>query len=171
MVGKIVGVPFLDIIIVALLIGSFAGVAFGLAARLGRKNVGPSLISCVLVSIPVVMVAYIGGYMAGVAGSAAIGNLLPAVLALIGAFNVYLFGARTRNRPMSIYAIFLFAIILFYGINEGLYVNREGPYTEDYLATRADHMRKISNFELEIKNYRSNLGLQPDPPDWVTDGQ
>ena len=75
----------------------------------------------VLVAIPIVLIAYIAGYLTGISGSSAIGNLVPAVLAFIGGLNVYMFGAKVDQRSLIIFSIFLFAIILFYGVLDGRY--------------------------------------------------
>src|SRR5712692_7597343 len=110
---------FIALVWKPVVVGAIAGIAFIAFSRLsgGRdyaRKYGVGFVAAVLVSVPVTLVAYVAGYLTGVTGSAAIGNLMPAVLALIGGFNVYLFGARVRNRPFSIYALFLFSVILFY---------------------------------------------------------
>lgn len=157
-----------------LALGIAAGVLFAWAARiprlLGRQTEAPTYLSSVLISVPIVIVANIAGYLAGAAGSTAVGNLLPAVLALIAGFNVYLFGANAQHRPTSIYALFLFAIFLFYGIIQGLLVYRDGPYSESYLADRELQMQQIAGFEKRIRQYRINMGLPEEPPGWVTNG-
>jgi hypothetical protein len=158
----------------ALLLGVAAGLLFATAARvprlLGRQTEVPTWIGSVLISVPIVIVANIAGYLAGAAGSTAVGNLLPAVLALIAGFNVYLFGANAQHRPVSIYALFLFAIFLFYGIIHGLIVYRDGPYSESYLADRELQMQQIAGFEKRIRQYRLNMGLPEEPPGWATNG-
>ena len=60
----------------------------------------------VLVAIPIVLIAYIAGYLTGISGSSAIGNLVPAVLAFIGGLNVYMFGAKVDHRSLIIFSIF-----------------------------------------------------------------
>jgi hypothetical protein len=57
-----------------------------------------------------VLIAYIAGYLTGISGSSAIGNLVPAVLAFIGGLNLYMFGAKADHRSLTIFSIFLFAI-------------------------------------------------------------
>ena len=162
-----VDLHFLMLIIKPLLIGALAGAAFALLSRFGNRSVQQlGVTGGILVSIPVVLIAYVAGYLTAVNGSAAVGNLMPAVLALIGGFNVYLFGAKIHNRPMSIYAIFLFAIILLYGIIEGGYARDQSTS-----ATREAQMKKISDLELSIRTYRQNLGLPPELPAWATTGQ
>jgi hypothetical protein len=158
---------FVLLIIKPIVIGALAGAAFGWLSRLtSRGGEALGLIGGMLVSIPIVLVSYVAGYLTAVQGSAAVGNLMPAILALIGGFNVYLFGTRIENRPLSIFAIFLFAITLLYGIIEGGYERDQNT-----LATREAQMRAISDLDLRIRQYRSNLGLPPELPAWATAGQ
>ena len=112
-------------------------------------------------AIPIVLIAYIAGYLTGISGSSAIGNLVPAVLAFIGGLNVYMFGAKVDHRSLIIFSIFLFAIILFYGVLDGRYDRENGIEAQ---------MEASAVQELRIKTFRQNISLPPDPPSWVTTG-
>jgi hypothetical protein len=151
---------FFLLLIKPLLIGAFAGLAFAMLNR--RASEGRQFeFTDVLISIPIVLVAYIAGYLTGISGSSAVGNLVPATLAFIGGLNVYLFGVNTNYRALSIFAIFLFAIILFYGVLDGGY---------ERVGSHEAQMQELAAQELRIRNYRQNLNLPPDPPSWATPG-
>ena len=75
---------FFVLLIKPFLIGALAGLVF--AAIDSRRNKGKQFkFTDVVVAIPIVLIAYIAGYLTGISGSSAIGNLVPAVLAFIGA--------------------------------------------------------------------------------------
>ena len=151
---------FLYLLIKPFLIGTFAGLAFTVVnRRAGERE--QSKFADVLIAIPVVLIAYIAGYLTGISGSAAVGNLVPAALAFMGGLNLYIFSANTNYRAFSIFSIFLFAIILFYGVLDGGY---------DRANSHEGQMQALAEQELRIKNYRQNLNLPPDPPSWATTG-
>jgi hypothetical protein len=145
-----------------------AGLAF---AFLNRRNGEKQKFDFtdILISIPIVLIAYIAGYLTGISGSSAVGNLVPATLAFIGGLNVYLFGVQTNYKALSMFAIFLFAIILFYGVLDGGYARINDR--EQQMQVLADQMQESAAEELRIRTYRQNLNLPPDPPSWFTFGQ
>jgi len=158
---------FIFLLAKPLLIGAFAGIVFAAASVASGKNrrLGRfvhDVPAAVMICIPIVLIAYIAGYLTGITGSSAVGNLVPAVLAFIGGFNVYLFGAKVNDKSIPIYAIFLFAMILFYGVLDGAY-EREA-HLEGRLAASAEQERRIRIF-------RKNLDLPDDPPAWAATSQ
>ena len=140
---------FFLLLIKPFLIGVLAGLVF--AAIDSRRNKGKQFKYVdVLVAIPIVLIAYIAGYLTGISGSSAIGNLVPAVLAFVGGLNVYMFGAKVDHRSLTIFSIFLFAIILFYGVLDGRYDRATGIEAQ---------MEASAVQELRIKTFRENLSL------------
>jgi hypothetical protein len=115
-----------------------------------------------LVVIPVVLIAYIAGYFTGISGSSAIGNVVPAALAFIGSVNAYTLGTKSAFRSLTIFSIFLFAIILIYGALDGGYDRIAGLDAQ----LQAQTVRK-----LHIRNLRQNLGPLADPPSWAAGGE
>ena len=109
-------------------------------------------------SIPIALAAYVAGYLSTMSRTTAVGNLLPAVLALIGGLNVYVFGSETKNRVLVGYCTTVFVLMIFYGSQTGGYFRE---------ATREDRLRALSEQELRIKTFRSILGLNEDMPSWV----
>lgn len=152
---------FVALLTKPLLIGFVAGVAFAL----GRRRLGDArgmTLADILMPIPIVLVAYIAGYLTGISGSPAIGNLVPATLAFIGGLNVYLFGVDIAFRAISLLGVFLFAVVLLYGVLDGAYKRVDEHETQ---------MQILAEQELRIRNYRQNLNLPPDPPAWANSGQ
>jgi hypothetical protein len=109
-------------------------------------------------SIPIGLIAYVAGYMTSVSRAAAIGNLLPAALALIGGLYVYAFGAEAKHKALIGYCISFFAVVLIYGIQRGAFIRE---------ADREARIVALTRQELKIRTFRENLGLNPDPPAWI----
>jgi uncharacterized membrane protein (UPF0136 family) len=148
---------FFSMLVKPLLIGVASGALFAVInQRLrGAERLRP--IDAVVI-VPIALIAYIAGYLTGSSGSPAIGNLIPAVLTFIGGLNVYLFGAKHEYRALSLFGIFLFAIVLFYGALDGGYARV--AQCEDYVT--------LSEHEREINVLRQNFDLPTLPATWST---
>ena len=159
---------FFALLLKPFLIGMAAGIVFAFGSAFSAQRDGrPHTflrggLLAVAICVPVALIAYIAGYLTGATGSSATGNLVPAVLAFIGGFNVYLFGSKVPDRATPIYAIFLFALILFYGVLDG--ASEREASLETRLTTSAEQERRI-------RTLRKNLELPDDPPAWVTTSQ
>jgi hypothetical protein len=154
-------IHFLELLIKPFLIGAFAGWIFAfLSSRLNKGE--NARFTDILVVIPVVLIAYIAGYLTGISGSSAIGNLVPAALAFIGGVNAYILSTKSAFKSLTIFSIFLFAIILFYGALDGGY---------DRIAGLDAQLQAQTVRELHIRNLRQNLGLPADPPSWAAAGE
>jgi hypothetical protein len=112
--------------------------------------------------VPIALVGYSVGFLTGISRSPAIGNLLPAVLALIGGLSVYVFGTDTTYKSLVGYCVSLLVVSLFYGTQSGSF-ERE-VHRED---------RLITVFELErrLRNYRANRDLPEKSADWLYLGE
>src|SRR4051812_32507735 len=108
---------------------------------------------------PILLLGYVSGYLCGMSRTSVVGNVIPAVLTLIAALNIYVFGKNFENKEMIGYSVILFSLIFFYGIQVGAF---EREYSLE------DRLLILSDQELNIRNYRSNIGLETDPPAWVT---
>jgi hypothetical protein len=53
-------------------------------------------------TFPISLIAYIAGYLSTMNRTAAVGTVLPAILALIGGLNIYVFGADTKYRNLVV---------------------------------------------------------------------
>lgn len=150
-------IHFLELLIKPFLIGAFAGWIFAFFHSRLNKDANAGL-NDMLVVIPVVLIAYIAGYLTGISGSSAIGNLVPAALAFIGGVNAYILSTKSTFRSLTIFSIFMFAIILFYGVLDGGY---------DRIADLDAQLQAQAVRELHIRNLRQNMGLPADPPSWA----
>jgi hypothetical protein len=150
-------------LLVGLLGGILLALAYSLQAGEGtiferfRRNILPGI----GYSLPTVIVAFIAGYLTGISRAPAVGNVIPAVLALIGGLNIYLFGVEARNRALVGYSVFLFSLVFFYGVWGGV-LDREGG--------RVGRFIDLADQERTIRNYRLNRDLPPDPPQWILGG-
>jgi hypothetical protein len=109
-------------------------------------------------SIPISVVGYIAGMMTAFSRSAAVGNVLPAVLAMIAGLNIYIFGSDSKNKVLVAYCVSLFAVMLFYGSSLGAF-NRD--------AEREARLTELARQELNIRGLRKNLDLPDDFPNWM----
>jgi hypothetical protein len=111
-----------------------------------------------LYSIPISIIAYVAGYLTVYSRTSAITNVIPAVLALVGGLNIYVFGSESRHKALVGYCVCLFAIMLFLGTQGGAY-RRE--------AEREFRMVELARQELKIRTFRENLDLPSEPPTWI----
>jgi hypothetical protein len=109
-------------------------------------------------SFPIALVAYISGYLSSMGRSSAIGTVLPAILSLLGALAIYVFGADNKHRVLISYCICLFAAMLFYGTQYGAY---KRDLDQEY------RLRQLIKTEARLKTIRRNLGLGDDFPTWL----
>lgn len=109
-------------------------------------------------TVPVALAAYVSGYLATMSRTTAVGNVLPAVLALLGGLNVYVFGTDTRHRVLVGYCSASFVIMLFYGAQVGGHLRE---------ATREDRLQAVAQQEFRLRAYRRDLGLPEEFPGWA----
>jgi hypothetical protein len=113
-------------------------------------------------TLPIALTAYVAGYLATMNRVSAIGNVLPAVLALIGGANVYVFGSDTKNRALVGYCTTVLVLMLFYGAQTGAYFRE---------ATREERLNELSEMEFRVKNHRLLLELKPEMPAWLVSAE
>jgi len=70
-------------------------------------------------SIPISILAYVAGYLTVYSRTSAVGNVLPAVLALVGGANIYVFGTDNSKKGIVGYCVLLFASMIFLGTQDG----------------------------------------------------
>jgi uncharacterized membrane protein len=109
-------------------------------------------------TFPASLIGYISGYLATMNRTSAIGTILPAVLALIGGLNIYIFGTENRYRYVITYCVSVFTVMLFYGTQYGGYMREAG---------REARLQALTAQELRIKILRRNLNLPDDFPSWM----
>jgi hypothetical protein len=109
-------------------------------------------------SFPVALVAYIAGYLSTMGRASAVAQLLPAVLALVGALNIYVFGTDSRYRFIISYCVCVFAGMLFYG-------TQYGAYKRDI--EQETRLQELMQVEARLKLMRKNLQLDDNFPSWL----
>ncbi len=114
------------------------------------------------VGIPIALIGYASGYLTGLSRSPAIGNLLPAVLALIGGVSVYAFGADASYRFVVGYCATLLVVTLFYGTESGSF-ERE--------VHREARLKSVFELERRLRTYRTNRDLPEKSADWLYLGE
>jgi hypothetical protein len=112
--------------------------------------------------IPIALVGYSMGFLTGISRSPAIGNVLPAVLAVIGGLSVYVFGSDSKYKSVVGYSVSLLVVSLFYGTQSGSF-ERE--------VHREDRLKAVFELERRLRNYRANRGLPEKSADWLFLGE
>lgn len=150
-----------------LLVGAVAGLIFAVIYSLQAgdatypEKLRRNLLPAIGYSIPTTLVAFIAGYLTGISRAPAVGNVVPAVLAMIGGLNIYFFGIETKNRVLVGYSVFIFSLLFFYGVWGGVLDREIG---------RVGRFINLSEQERTIRTYRENRDLPPDPPAWILGG-
>jgi hypothetical protein len=146
--------------------GLFFAVIFSIAISFGtsrREYLKLFLLNARLFigySIPVVLLGYVSGYLTGISRTAAVGNLIPAVLTIVGGLIIYLFRTKSDHNIGSIgFSVSVFALSIFYGI-------QVGAFQREY--RQVDRFMILADQEKKIRDYRLNLELPTDPPNWIT---
>lgn len=154
-----VGTAVLAAFGIALLVSLFLALA---EAMLRSQNYFKSLIAIVIplfgFSLPISIIAYVSGFLTTASRTSAVGNVIPAALALIGGLNIYVFGTDNKYKVLIAYCVSLFAIMLFYGAEHGAYLREAG---------RVFRFEELARQELQIRATRENLGLPKDVPAWL----
>jgi hypothetical protein len=114
------------------------------------------------VGIPITLIGYMSGYLTGLSRSPAVGNLLPAVLALIGGVSVYVFGSENKYRFVVGYCSTILIVSLFYGVESG------GTEREWHREAR---LKSLFELERRLRIYRTNRDLPDKAADWLFLGE
>jgi hypothetical protein len=110
--------------------------------------------------IPVALTGHVSGFVSGISRIAVVGTVLPAVLALIGGINIYVFGTDNKYKIVIGYCISVFMLMLYFGIESGAY-QRE--------ASRESYLRYLSEQEFRLRSFRNDLNLPQDIPSWMNE--
>jgi hypothetical protein len=111
------------------------------------------------VGLPISLIGYATGLLTGISRSPAVGNLLPAVLALIGGVSVYAFGSENKYRFIVGYCVCLLIVTMFYGTQRGAFER------EFYREAR---LKAAFEMERRLRNYRVNRDLPEKVSDWLS---
>lgn len=102
----------------------------------------------------------VAGYLTSLSRQPAIGDLIPAVLSLIGALAVYMIGKVKESRIVISTAIFLFSASLLLGANWGAVTRTESDL---YLKSKEYLMQRIL-IEKELQDFKKALGFDEKTP-------
>lgn len=142
----------------------FIGVLFSIFCKIVEN--GNSFLSVVCTyffyGIPISVTGYVTGLLTGLSSISTTSTVLPAALAFIGGINIYIFGADNKFKVVVGYCVTLFVIMLFIGIDNGAMERERG---------REEYLEMVSQREFRIRNFRENLGLPKDIPDWSFSGR
>jgi hypothetical protein len=160
--GLIIWQPVLIGLISALVIASLLSFETSDPLASSTKDYGArwrqNIVPAIGYSVPVTLLAYMAGYLTGISRSPAIGNTIPAALALLGGLNLYIFGTEAKNRGFIAYSIVLFALVLLYSVQVGAIERESG---------REARLIALSEQERRIRFFRANRDLPPEPPQWL----
>jgi hypothetical protein len=115
-----------------------------------------------LAGVPIALVGYSMGFLTGISRSPAIGNVLPAVLAVIGGLSVYVFGSESKYKAVVGYSVSLLVVSLFYG-------TQSGSFEREF--HREDRLKVVFELERRLRNYRAHRGLPENSADWLFLGE
>jgi hypothetical protein len=159
---------FFSVVINPLVVGLVSGVTLALTYSLINGDLSytakfkPNILPALGYCIPIALIGYLTGYLTGISRAPAVGSIVPAVLVLIGGLNIYFFGTDGKNKAIVGYTIFIFALLLLYGVQVGVLDREVG---------RVARFVDLSDQEKEIRNYRTNIDLLPDPLAWLLTGE
>ncbi len=122
------------------------------------RSFGKIFGTLLLFSVPISIIAFISGFLTTASRTSAVGNLIPAALALMGGLNIYVFGTDNRFKLLVGYCVTLFALLLLLGTQYGAF-RREDE--------RALRFEGLARQELQIRQMRKNLGLPAEIPAWI----
>jgi hypothetical protein len=156
----------IELLLKPIALGLIAAFVMSLVLSIGKSQAqfqtrfAVNLRSVVNLSVPMVMLGYASGYLTGISRAAAVGNLIPAMLTLVGGLSIYLFKTRSDSFTRAVgFSVFMFGFSIFYGI-------QVGAYDREYKQT--DRLIVLSDQESRVRNYRHNANLPDDPPEWIT---
>jgi hypothetical protein len=144
--GLVLGIMFASLF-------SFLGHGLTYQQKL-RANILPAI----GYSLPVVALGYTIGYLASSARSGDLSSLIPPVMTLVGGVSIYAFGLDMRNKVVIGYCVFVFSLIMLYGVYVGTAAREVG---------QVNHLISLSETEKQIRIYRENRDLPPDFPVWM----
>jgi len=112
--------------------------------------------------VPIALLAYVTGYLTSISRVAAVGAVLPAIIALIGGLNIYVFGSDSKYKLVVGFCVCVFTVALFYGIQRGALERESG---------REARLLRLSEQERRVRNYREYRSLPSELPAWITTGE
>ena len=135
------------------LLFSFIG---GISGLCGRFSV--NFLACFSYGTPVILVGYVSGFLGGLSRAGVMGNLLPALLSLLGAILVYVFGSDVKHARIISYCVCVFVLSTFYGAQNGAYIRSN---------EQEARLQKLMVVEKRLRYKRELLNLPAEFPEWL----
>lgn len=110
-------------------------------------------------SVPFAVLGTTVGFVTGLSRETAVGDVLPAFLALVGGVSVYLVSKGGRSAIISAVAVVVLCVSLSGGIGYGARARVEG----EQAAASPETQRALANRELNMRRYREAIGLGEKP--------
>ena len=105
--------------------------------------------------IPFAVLGTTVGFVTGLSRETAVGDVLPAFLALVGGVSVYLVSKGGRSAIISAVAVVVLCVALSGGIGYGSRARVQG----EEAAASPENQRALANRELNLMRYRESIGL------------
>jgi hypothetical protein len=128
--------------------------AFGVRHNTGVMRAG------FLSALPVGFSGVVAGFLTGLSHSPAVGAVVPAALTFIGLVVVYMISKGRLRAVIAGFVVFVFSADLMVGTFLGSALRTR----QDELSRSVDIQKRRAEQEFAIRQYRSALGLPPDPP-------
>ena len=147
-------------VVLSLVLGVLFAALFSLfgTGRTYWEKLRANLPAAIGYSLPVTALGYTIGYLAASARSGDLTGLIPGVLTLVGGLSIYGFNLELRNRVIVGYCVFVFPMVLLYGIYVGSQARQ---------LAQLNQLISLSETEKQIRIYRENRELPSDFPTWV----
>jgi hypothetical protein len=146
------------------------GLSFGLAALIfilgqwSRAALGkavPNLLTLCVVAFVFGILALVTGLVTGASRSAAVGQVLPAALGLIGAVALFVVTKSPKDIPLAATAVAAFSVMLLVGTVLGSYERVRSVAYENAQRYDLKRLKTEADVEFFINGYRGSRGLAP----------
>ncbi|WP_299618153.1 hypothetical protein [uncultured Tateyamaria sp.] len=105
--------------------------------------------------------ALVTGMITGASRNAAVGDVIPAALGLIGAVALYVVTKSPREVPLAATAVASFSILLLFGTVLGSYERVRSVAYQESLRYDFPRLKSQADIEFVINGYRRSRGLEP----------
>ncbi len=119
----------------------------------------PTITGLSALMAPILFIGSIVGFMMSSSRAPAIGDVMPAVLSIVGGMTIAVYSLESVRKSMIAgLACAVFALTLMVGSAYGSFIRE---------TSKLERMLYLSEQEVRIRNYRKNRGLPEEIPDWI----
>lgn len=131
-----------------------------IAGYVSGKRIEQTVSLC-LIAFVFGTLALVTGVITGASRSSAVGDVLPAVLGLIGAVALYVITKSKTKIPVASTAVTAFSILLLLGTILGSYERVRSEAYQESLKYDSNRLKIKAAIEFVINGYRRSRGLAP----------